>query len=102
MTARASAEAPPAPPADVQAEAERYPVGAATARESGFHAVLVTPLLREGNPIGTITLRRSEVRPFTDRQIDLLRTFADQAVIAIENARPFNETKEALRRQTAT
>jgi signal transduction histidine kinase/putative methionine-R-sulfoxide reductase with GAF domain len=87
---------------DVQAESDEYPEGSANARRFGHRTVLVVPLLRADEAIGAIAVRRAEVRPFNDKQIALLQTFADQAVIAIENARLFNETKEALEQQTAT
>jgi signal transduction histidine kinase len=78
---------------DLQASESDFPEGAAYAKQYGHKTTLATPLLREGNPIGAILILRMEVRPFTDKQIDLVTTFADQASIAIENARLFEQVQ---------
>ena len=82
-------------------EAE-FPLGRALQRRIGHRAILAVPLMREDRAIGAIALWRMEPRGFSDKQIALVKTFADQAAIAIENVRLFNETKEALEQQQAS
>jgi signal transduction histidine kinase len=97
---RALLERRPVQIPDVQADPE-YDFPEAQ-KLSGFRTVMVVPLLRDGLPLGAIGLWKTKVAPFTDRQIELLTSFANQAVIAIENTRLLNELRESLQQQTAT
>jgi len=88
--------------ADLQAETEEFPEASTNARRFGFRSALSVPLVRDGVAIGVIQLRRSAVSPFSDKQIGLLQTFADQAVIAIENVRLLTELAARNRELTDT
>jgi GAF domain-containing protein len=109
VAGRAVLESGPVHVPDLLAAGPDFPEGRVLGARFGNRTTLATPLLREGTPIGALLIRRTEVRPFTDKQIALLQTFADQAVIAIENVRLFKELEEknrtiteALDQQTAT
>ncbi|HKF68741.1 MAG TPA: GAF domain-containing protein, partial [Vicinamibacterales bacterium] len=110
VTGRAVLDARTVHVADLQSETVEFPGGSENARRLGLRTVLSVPLVREGGiAFGTINLRRAEVLLFTDRQVALLQTFADQALIAIENVRLFTELqtsnrelRTALDTQTAT
>jgi len=102
VTGRAVLAREPVHVNDLQASAQEFPEGADMALRQGHRTTLAIPLIREDDAIGAITIRRTEVRPFSDKQIELVATFANQAVIAIENARLLDELRESLKQQTAT
>src|SRR4030095_3163230 len=110
VTGRAIVDAQTVHVHDLAAESEtEFPLGKIFQKRFGQRTVLATPLIRKSVPIGGVAIRRMEVKPFSEKQIALLKTFADQAVIAIENVRLFKEIqdrnaelREALEHQTAT
>src|SRR5262249_42453527 len=95
VTGRVLIERKPVHVIDVLADPEY--ARAEAQKKAGFRTVLGAPLLREGIPIGVLVVFRTSVRPFTDKQIELVTTFADQAVIAIENVRLFREIEDKSR-----
>src|SRR6266568_4863246 len=109
VAGRAAVDRTPVHVYDLQAETSEFPVGSEMARRGGHRTSLAVPLMRDGEALGALLIRRLEVRPFSDKQIELLKTFADQAVIAVENVRLFKELDarntdltESLEQQTAT
>ena len=109
VSSRAIVDRVPVHVHDLLDAADEFPASHEMALLEGQRSIVAVPLLREGEAIGAIAIRRLEVQPFTQKQIDLLTTFADQAVIAIENVRLFDEVQartrdlsESLQQQTAT
>src|SRR5262249_11641719 len=88
--------------ADALNESDAPPSLARSAKVMGNYSCLITPMIWEGRSIGVISVAREPNAIFSEKELRLLQTFADQAVIAVQNTRLFNETKEALARQTAT
>ena len=109
VTGRAVVDRAPVHVHDLHASAQEFPVGSEMALRMGHRTILVAPLLRQNEAIGAIAIRRMEVKPFTEKQVELITTFANQAVIAIENVRLFEaeqqrsrELTESLQLQIAT
>jgi len=109
VTGRSLVDRVPVHVHDLQSANAEFPDGSEMAQRLGHHTILAVPLLRENEAIGAIGIRRNEIKPFTEKQIELVQTFADQAVIAIENVRLFEaeqqrtaELAESLEQQTAT
>jgi signal transduction histidine kinase len=88
--------------ADILAEGDEYPEGRRLALQTGLRTALAVPLVHSGEAIGVIFIRRAKVRPFTERQVELVNTFANQAVIAIENTRLFEEVQARTRELAKT
>src|SRR5215207_9499906 len=99
---RAAVDRKPVHVHDLWAAAHEFPDGHALARRLGARTLLATPLMRENEAIGAIAVRRAEMRPFSVKQVALLQTFADQAVIAIENVRLFEQVQARTRELTAS
>ena len=97
VTGRAFLDRSPIYVHDLQASKHEFPDGAEFALRLGHRTILAVPILRENEAIGALAIRRTEVKPFTDKQIELVQTFADQAVIAIENVRLFDEVQARTR-----
>ncbi len=102
VTGRAFIERSPIHINDLQESKHEFPDGADFALRLGHRSILAVPLLRENEAIGALAIRRNEVNPFTAKQIELVQTFADQAVIAIENVRLFDEVQARTRELAAS
>ena len=87
---------------ETEAYREGYPMAVAGVNVAGIRSMVAVPMFKENEPIGVLSIYRKEVRPFTERQIELVQNFAAQAVIAIENTRLLNELRESLQQQNAT
>jgi two-component system, NtrC family, sensor kinase len=101
ITGRAYADRKPVHVYDPLAFAAEFPDGSEMAIRLGYRTILAVPLLKENEALGVLTIRRSEVKPFTEKQIELVSTFADQAVIAIGNTQLLHELQQSLQQQTA-